>query len=266
MKQSLWALSLLLLFSGLRGQELPTLSPKQWIEDLNQLEELIQEKHADPFWLSDEQEFSNQVYQSAKILSRPGIESEKGMVELMKVIASLRDGHSSIAGGDRYTYFGYVPMSLEWFEEGFILSRVAKEHQEALGARLISIEGIAIEEVLQKLKTVIPHANESRVLKFAPYYLHLPGLLYGLGISSSAEVMKLKFENSTGKSFELELKNLGADGETEMRSLEEKMIKIPLHRQQADRSYWFSYLEKEQILYLNIPEFYYYCSMFPIYY
>ena len=251
MKQSLLAFCLFLLLSKLGAQEVPSLSPKQWIQDLNQLERLIQEKHADPFWLSDQEKFSTQVYQSAKILSQPGIASEQGLVELMKVIASLRDGHSSIAGEDRYTYFGYVPMSLEWFEEGFILNRVTREYEEVLGARLLSIEGMEIEEVLEKLRTVIPHANESRVLKFAPYYLHLPGLLYGLGISSSADVMKLKFENSAGKSFELELKNLGADGETEMRSLEAQMPDIPLHRQKADRSYWFSYLEKEKILYLK---------------
>lgn len=250
-KQMLITLLFLAFFSTLSAQNLSELSPKKWIEDLNQLEQLISEKHAKPFWLEDREVFSEAIYASMKELRKSKLTPEARILELMKVIASMKDGHSSLAGGDRYKYFGYVPMTVESFEEGFILSRVAKEHRNVLGSKLIGIEGMEIELVFRKLREIIPHANESRFLKFAPYYLHLPGLLYGLGISKDSEEVTFNFEMPSGQKIDVKMKNLGGDGETEMRELGDIFEELPLARQEPNRSYWFRYLEEEKLLYVK---------------
>ena len=184
-------------------------------------------------------------------LAQPNTSREEKLVEFLKVIASLRDGHSSIRGGDRYEHFGYLPFTAQWFDSALYVTRAHQKYRQALGAKIIEIDGVPIAAVVDRLKTVVPHANESRFKKFSPYYLHLPGLLYGLGIAKGPGQAVLTLETDGGETLAVKMVHLEEASEADMINFGSNLENLPLYRQQQDKAYWFMYLEEEQLLYLN---------------
>ena len=239
-----------LIYSQSTGSDL-TLNLEQWLEDLDTLEKLILTQHAKPFWINQKPSFEKLIKKTRQNIAQPNTSPEEKLVELLKVIAFLKDGHSSIRGGDRYEIFGYLPFTAEWFDDALYVIRAHQPYRKALGAKIISVDGVPIANVVKRLKVVVPHANESRFKKFSPYYLHLPGLLYGLGITQNPKQATLTLQNDKGLTFEVKMDHLDPAKEAEMVEFGSKLPKLPLYRQQPEQAYWFEYLEEEQLLYLK---------------
>lgn len=227
------------------------LTTEQWLEDFAALEQLIRSKHAKPFWISKETDFEKKLAQSRKILVQEKAPTAMKWIEFLKIIAFLKDGHSSIRGTDRYQLFGYLPFTATWFEEDLYILRTPDRYRRALGAKILKVDDTLIQTAIEKLRPVVPHANESRFKKFSPYYLHLPGVLYGLGISKSPKAATLLLEDESGETFSIKMKPLEEDKEEEMIDFGWDLNPLPLYRRQKDRAYWFEYLEREKLLYLN---------------
>ena len=169
--------------------------PSQIDSDIDQLRLLIESKHVRPYWITSKEDFQKQVQSSKKIISEKENCDESCYVEIFKVVSSISDGHSSISGTSRYDVFGYLPFTAKWFDGNLYVLKTSKEYKKILGHRITKVNGIDIELVLSKLKTVVPHANESRFKKFSGSYLHLPGLLYGLGITQDPKQAEFTFSN-----------------------------------------------------------------------
>ena len=76
-----------------------------------------------------------------------------------------------------------------------------------LGSKIVGVNDLGIEAVLERLRLVVPHANESRFKKFSGFYLHLPGLLYGLGITDNPDKVTFKVQKGEDE-IEIELINM----------------------------------------------------------
>lgn len=231
-------------------QSIPNLELSYWLEDLDSLDQLIQSKHATPFWVSSKKEYSSVLKAVRKELKTKATTNEQKIIALMQVIAATHDGHSSLRG--RYDYFGYLPITFQWFGDDVHIVRTSDQYEAALGGKILSIDGNPLNKVLEKLKSVVPHSTKDRFKKFSPYYLHLPGLLYGLGIAKQKDQIELKYLSTKGKQASITFRSMSEEEEEQARFISiEPPGGRPLYRQKEEDDYWFTYLEKEQILYLK---------------
>ncbi|MDC8003668.1 hypothetical protein POV27_06365 [Aureisphaera galaxeae] len=227
-------------------------SPTQLLADIDQLEELIETKHIRPYRLVSKKKLASVIQEAKDYIGAKEACDETCYVALLKIVAALRDGHSVVRTSSREKLFGFMPLTVTWFKEGLYVTRVPDSRTDLLGSRLEAINDVPIDEVLDKIRTVLPHGNDSRFKKFAYAYLRMPGLLYGLGITNDADrasftlsknnkTVNAVFENMTDEAYE----------QTTFVHFDDLAEKIPIYRKNYDDYYWFRYDADLKIFYCN---------------
>jgi len=201
------------LFTSTLGNAQTT--PSQIISDIDQLQELVESNDVHPFWITSKENFNANIAQAKDIISEKDSCDESCFIELLKFVASIKHGHSSTSGESRYELFGYLPFTAKWFDGNLHIVKTSKEYEKVLGHRVTMVNGMGIDQVLFKLRKVVPHANDSRFKKFVGSYLHLPGLLYGLEITENPHSALFTFPNGK-KSFDLEILSMSTKQEEEV--------------------------------------------------
>lgn len=245
---ALLSLFIIFLYPGTLISQSPGLDQDAYVKDFDQLAELVKKAHVRPFWKNSKLKFEQLVQEIRTKIQQPNLNKEQILCEYLRLIASIQDGHSSLSADDRYREFGYLPITAEWFGDELHIIRAHPTYAPLLGGKITAVNEIPIQEVLQKLKPLVPHANVERFKKFSPYYLHLPGLLYGLGISQQADKATFSVSFPNGQVLDMQVSTQEEVPLTGYLNREE----LPLYLKDQDKAYWFTYFEKEELLYLNI--------------
>lgn len=234
-------------FSGLSQ-----VSPADLIADIEQLEGLIETKHIRPYRLVSKKDFQSLMTNSKNVITSKDKCDETCYVEILKIIAALNDGHSQMKYSSREKYFGYLPITTTWFKEGLYVTRVPKEYKHILGGRLKAINGQDIDVVLNKLKEVVPHANDSRFKKYAFAYLRMPGLLFGLGITETPNEAEFMV-SINGEDIQITFKNMPKEiyKKTNFIAYDDVSTKIPLYKKKGSKYYWHLYDSINRIFYFK---------------
>ncbi|MEM7104755.1 MAG: hypothetical protein AAF502_16580 [Bacteroidota bacterium] len=229
------------------------MSDANWLEDLDHLKGLISTEHVRPFWQSNESDFEKLFESVRNDFSQKTLSKQEKVIAFMQLVAFIRDGHTAISSGDRYRLLGYLPFTAAWFGNDLHIIRTTASLKPALGSKILAINGVTIQEVCEKLRRIVPHANESRFKKFSPNYLHLPGALFGLGITASPNKAMLLLEDEHGARFHVEYTNMSPEVEEKTQFLDflDDIDALPLYQTNADEAYWFDYIEEEGILYFK---------------
>lgn len=114
------------------------------------------------------------------------------LVELMKLVATLGDGHARVEApdGDR-SFAPTLPVMLYLFEEGLFVIAAAQEHRDLVGAQVIAIEGRPLAAVAETVRPTISRDNEQGVRAMLPYRLREVAVLHALGIAASPDRVSL---------------------------------------------------------------------------
>jgi len=101
--------------------------------------------------------------------------------ELSRIMALLGDSHTWInffpsAVGAHY------PLNITYVYDGFYIFHILVEYKHLINSRVVAINGVYIEEILERLAKVIPHESGVRVRYFSPDALTSSNFLRYLGI------------------------------------------------------------------------------------
>jgi hypothetical protein len=154
--------------------------------DVSFLVQRIEEIHPDPWHAISEADFKAAASDLEGEIT--GLTPDEQLVELMRLTALLgeRDGHSGIfpldAAHERTPHL--YPLRLYEFSDGvFVVDAI--DQPELVGARVVSIAGRPVEEVLDAVRPLVPADNEmSRRARLAQYIV-VEEVLQGLGFSGS---------------------------------------------------------------------------------
>jgi hypothetical protein len=154
--------------------------------DVSYLVQRIEEIHPDPWHAISEADFKAAAMGLEGEIR--GLNRDEQLVELMRLTALLgeRDGHSGIfpldAAHERALHL--YPLRLYEFSDGvFVVDAI--DQPELVGARVVSIAGRPLEEVLDAVRPLVPADNEmSRRARLAQYIV-VEEVLRGLGFSGS---------------------------------------------------------------------------------
>jgi Peptidase family S41 len=166
-------------------------APSNAASDVRLVAETIESVHPDPFRSIPRQTFESEVndlVRRAPTLSRN---------ELLRVIASLgaRNGHTGLFPLDpgHRSELHLYPLRLYDFADGVFVVDEAGD-LGVVGSRLIAIEGMPLERVLDLVRPLVPHDNPSNVRGLAPHFALVSEVLEGLHVTDGSGRVEFTFE------------------------------------------------------------------------
>jgi len=162
-----------------------------WDEDVHFFAENIKDKHVDPFTILSEDEFDKDI---SRI--RSDIEELSGaeiLFELQKIISKIGDSHTSL---DLRLNMKNIPLTIQWFDDGTYLTALPPNQVEHLGKKILGINGIPIESVIDSFRTIIPYENESTFKFFFDNYFRVFEFHQFFGFTDSNNDIIFDLENA----------------------------------------------------------------------
>lgn len=203
------------------------LTTAQWLEDLDRLAEILTQQHGSPFHRLSRAEFEREVTRTRAAL--PDLDGIGAALAFHKLAALPGDGHTEVA---LPRVQRRLPVELFWFEDGLRLVGVATEHQNRLGARLVAVNGVSVDEVVEELRAFIPAGETEGFIRAGlPSLVGNPDMLSAAGIGDASVTLSL--EAGTGARNEIELTAASAADDLAILNGAQ-----PLWRRHADREFW----------------------------
>ena len=134
------------------------LSSTQWQEDLRFLQNTIHQDY--PFLLKkiSKEDFDASVEKLHADI--PNLEEHEIIVGLARIVSSIKYGHTAISlsswNSSGPVKFHRIPVNFYWYNDGMHLQGVHKKYENALGAKVLEIEGMPIEKALKMSTTLSP--------------------------------------------------------------------------------------------------------------
>jgi len=139
----------------------------QLIEDVRQLAAIIETSHPDPFLRCGGRiEFYRVVNAILNAIPEEGM-SKEGFIRLLRpLVAAIGDGHTQIWSTYRTSDFypGGIPLRFCVVETSLYVTHVKRKDERLHGARLISVEGCTLSELMAAQRTLVGLENDYEVL------------------------------------------------------------------------------------------------------
>lgn len=143
-------------------------------------------------------------------------------------------------------------MEFYYFKEGIYVVNTTSEYKKALYAKLTKVNGKDIKSVEKAIVPLVVNDNEGMFKKSVPKYLSNPEILHGIKIINNTNKATFTFEDSNGKSFDLNVKPMDKHEIGQKFTINEKYdTSYPLYMQKGNLNYWYKYLSYENTVYFK---------------
>jgi hypothetical protein len=231
-----------LLLAASTGWGAADLSPQQWRDDIAYLARELPARHKNLFFHLSKADFDREVSQlSEAAATASDIEIRAGLTRL---VASVGDLHTGIQAFKPW-HFG---LGFFEFPEGIYCTAARPEVGEAMAARVISVQGVPVEQVMERLRQFVPHENKMNVLALTPRLLGLPAALEAAGVPIENSAADFEMQRG-GRTFVLHVTVPGRY--QEIRAPVDGAFATPLYESNRVSRYWFRYLEATRTLYVQ---------------
>jgi hypothetical protein len=242
-------------------QKLDSTGIRKWREDLAFLKTEMPARHANLFHDMTRAQLDSAFSSIESRLTL--LQRHQVIVELQKLAALIKDGHSSVGPWrDSLIAFRTVPVSLYWFDDGLRVRAADSAHASLLGARVTKIGSLDVDSAIARVRPLISHDNEMGVRAFTPFFLVMPEILHATGIASSTERIPFTVELN-GKTSTVMLSPAGLfpmlTGDADKSWLPRKgwvdardRSPQPLWLSNQTLTYWYTYLPESKALYIQI--------------
>jgi len=244
-------------FQALVGSMAPNLSRVAgWQADLRLLAREIERIHYDPFRLITPAQFHNAVERLDKAI--PTLDDAQILTRFRELLTLVGDGHTGVIVDEHPQWRLAVNVQFYKFPDGVFIIAAHPELRDLLGMEVLSIGEMPVNEVLNRLTSVIPHDNAMSLILLASYDLRRTPLLYGLGILPNPEVTPLSVRDRAGTEQRLVLvpDNRAPDiwdrlPNDWVRLVDAQDMQVPLHLQHPYAAYWMTLLPSIRAIYFQ---------------
>jgi tetratricopeptide (TPR) repeat protein len=272
LKNVLRAVVLLLITINLNAQN--KFSPDQYREDLRFLQKTVHKDFPFLFKKTTPEAFDAAVEKFYQAI--PQMADHEVMVGFNRIVASFEYGHTVMGYWESVIPYHVMPIVLYQFDDGIFLQGVHKKYKESVGAKLLAIEGIPIEEVLKLMRPVVPAENESFVKAYGMHYLTFPEFLHAQKVLKSMTTSVVLQLEKDGRQFEQRIEAVPFErfprqygmvipGEDWLDARD--LSATPRYLKNLDKIYYYEYLKDQKTVYVrhsqiqddsiqSIPEFY----------
>ena len=216
------------------------------VNDLDEYRDCMVVNDIDPFEKISKQDFITGI-QNIKERA-PSLNEDELLVAVMQLNARLADEHSILNGFN----FAVLPFRFYWFKEGWYIISTDNENGAYLNARLLAVNNIPVNEVIEKIKTILPSTSDGYIKYSAPKLMVQNRILHGLDICDNIKSVTLKLLTEKGETInkKFDFTPGAADLSNDTRSKSFLRFSKKSH-------YWFTYVDSAKAMYFN------YTSCFP---
>jgi hypothetical protein len=159
LKPSQTVVNAALIFFLMASFPLLSQTPEKWRQDIDTLTGLIAKHHPNPWGRVSQKDFLERTNEIKAKLQHWN--SERVIVELMKLVASLYDGHTEIrlSGQERFNL--WFPIRIEKFHDGLFITACAEAHKELLGSCILNLGNLEALEAYKKVATIVSKDREA---------------------------------------------------------------------------------------------------------
>jgi tetratricopeptide (TPR) repeat protein len=271
-------ISLLLLCASFTLLAQTDLSPQAWQEDLRFLQHTVHQEYPFLFKKVDTETFDKEVEKLYEAI--PEMEDHEVIVGLARIVSLFQYGHTALGLNAWYDHQGLgvrqMPYNLMKFKDGIFVQGVHKDYAKALGARVIKVAGMPVEEVLSAVRPAFPAENDQFFTAYGLHFLGNPAILHAQGVTDQLETGITLTLEKNGKTFDLPFQGQaskhfpGSYGFIQQNGdwLDAReQGETPLWLDQLEKIYYYKYLPEQKTVYIrhsqiqddpeeNIPAFY----------
>lgn len=228
-------------------------------QDVRFLAKQMETTHPDLFHAVSREDFGAAV--DDLVRRAPELEPNELLVELMRLTAlpGERDGHTGIFpldpshGRELHLY----PIRLYEFPEGFfVVGEIGS--LRLVGSRLVAIEGIAVERIVEAVRPLVPRDNEWSLRARVPTWLLVAEVLDGLGVVDGVGPLRFDFLRPGGRTQTVTLGPLTVDRYLRaFGDIFHPMIPVglprrtrPAHLAHRNAALWLTTLSRGRVIYL----------------
>lgn len=111
-----------------------------------------------------------------------------------RMIRLVGDGHTAIFPFPEGPGFDVrLPILTEAFADGLFVVAADPQYRDAVGGKVVAIEGKPAAEIVRTFIDVWPHENDMWVIRWLPAMLRRPGYLSGVGVTTDDVAAPVKF-------------------------------------------------------------------------
>lgn len=247
----------------------------QWQDDLRFLQHTVHTDYPFLFKKVSSEAFDAAVEELHKQI--PDLQPHEISVGIARIIGMFKYGHTRMGWRGNPVALRQFPVNLYHFSDGIYIQGVHKDYSQALGAKVLRVGNMSVEEALKAVYPVVPVENEQFFRAYGFLYLMSPEVLHAQGvISELSDQLELTLEKD-GKTFKTTF-NVLPVGKMPPRTYgyiqnsEEWMDvrasgETPLYLKNLDKIYFYEYLPESKTVYVRqsqiqddpseaIPEFY----------
>ena len=181
------------------------------------------------------------------------------LIELMKLMRKLGDGHTGILGRLENAEAALaVPLQFYLFKEGLFVIAADPQHKELLGAQVLRFGDSTLTQVMQALDPLMSRDNDFWPNQVGPYRMRSLPLLHGLGLIPDAGKVNLAIKDAQGKERVVTVAanesfpNIWNDFPKSWIAYAGTLGKpLPLYLKNMAGAYWFEYLPESKVLYFQ---------------
>ena len=221
---------------------------QKWIEALDFLYQELPKRHKNLYYSISESDYLGSIQALKNDL--PQLENDEKKILIARIIASVGDAHTSI----NIPVYYLCPLEFYWFSDGIYAINTSKSDELLLYKKVTHIDGIEIDQVIERLSTIISHENQSYLKSLLPKYLPAIELLYGLKIAHTVDGMTVSFQNEKGNPEEWFVNSYPFQEclrQNQANRIGLPEDNLPLYRKNPSQNYWMEYLENPKTIYFN---------------
>ncbi|HEY7543309.1 MAG TPA: tetratricopeptide repeat protein [Blastocatellia bacterium] len=244
------------------AQQTDKTEAEKWREDLRLMAREMPRLHKNLFHTMTREQFEAAVKKLDERI--PALARHQIIVEMMKIVAMVGDGHTSINPFfDPNLGFRYYPVKFYPFRDGLFVRSAAREYADIVGGRVIRIGRLGAEEAFRAVSEVSPRDNEMTLKVRVPDLMMIPEVLHALGIIDDMEKATLVVEKN-GRQMAVDLKPAGriqtrghGDENAEpydatwADARDGATAPTPLWLKSPRDAYWFEYTEDRRTIYVQ---------------
>jgi len=220
-----------------------------WAADLHYLANEIQRLHANFAGIYSVDEFDTKISEIAHNI--PTLSDQEIVFALLELIGSLDNGHNILipTNGAKGS-LSRLPVQFYWFSDGLFIVNASDGFEHLIGTQVTHIADRPIIEVLDSTKPLNARNNEMQHLWLAPYFVGMPDVLYGLGLTNSPDEVRIRIVSQDGAQQEVMLSGIDWQfvGLPKLPHLQTETQ--PKYLARHNENYWFE-IVAEDLLYLQ---------------
>jgi hypothetical protein len=235
-------------FFGLAASQAQTTSPQQWQADFNILKQELPARSPELFSKYSTGAFEKDLNTLAEHLT--GLSDFQTALQLQAILSKCAESQTRLDLKPLMLRETPIPFGMGWYADGLFVSGTVAKFEQAVGKKVLKINGLNTKDALTKMARFSPVENEIGLHYDVLNWFRFPTALKLAGVSQT-DTLELLLENETGQQEAMRLHPLDMTKRNDMMPAQIQQDKRDIRWKPAHGYFTLQYLEPDSVFYVQ---------------